>query len=159
MSATQFINEIKYNDAGLLHKCAFDDNIDAVVALSALPYFSEVVDHMVDGWTPLHAACAVSNRTHLDMIKLLVDNGADITKQKEEDGLSAIHFAASNNDVHLLDYILETAGPGVVLQENHEGWTPAHFACFLQNFDALNLLLENGADLAKCNENGYSAFD
>ena len=73
--------------------------------------------------------------------------------------MSAIHFAASNNDVHLLDYIIETAGKSVVLLENNEGWTASHFASFLNNFDSLNLLLENGADLGSLNANGYSALD
>jgi ankyrin repeat protein len=31
--------------------------------------------------------------------------------------------------------------------KTQDGWTPAHLASFLNNFDALNLLLENGADL------------
>ena len=60
--------------------------------------------------------------------------------------MSAVHFAASNNDVHFLDYIIENVGHEAILQMNNEGWTPAHFASFLNNFDALNLLLENGAD-------------
>ena len=82
MTATQFINEVKFNDeAGLLHKCAVDDNIDAMAALTALPYLSEVVDSPNEsGWSPLHCACIISNRTHLDLIKLLVDNGASLTK-------------------------------------------------------------------------------
>ena len=82
MTATQFTNEVKFNEeAGLLHKCAIDDNIDAMAALTALPYFSEVVDAPNDsGWSPLHCACIISNRTHLDLIKLLVENGASLTK-------------------------------------------------------------------------------
>jgi hypothetical protein len=42
---------------------------------------------------------------------------------------------------------------------NNEGWTPAHFAGFLNNFDALNLLIENGAELNIKNKNGLSTFD
>jgi len=30
---------------------------------------------------------------------------------------------------------------------NKEGWTPAHLAGFLNNYDSLNLLIEYGADL------------
>jgi len=74
----------------------------------------------------------------------MVENGADILKPKRTDGLSSVHFAASNNDVHLLDFILSHADSDANV-ENHEGWTPAHFAGFLNNFDALNLLIENGA--------------
>ena len=42
---------------------------------------------------------------------------------------------------------------------NNEGWTPGHFAGFLNNFDSLNLLIENGADLRLKNRNGLSCFD
>lgn len=35
----------------------------------------------------------------------MIENGADLLQAKRDDGLTAVHFAASNNDVHLLDYI------------------------------------------------------
>lgn len=80
----------------------------------------------------------------------MVENGANILKPKRSDGLTSIHVAASNNDVHLLDYILcgDMKNENVkfaVNNVNKEGWTPAHLAGFLNNFDALNLLIENGA--------------
>ena len=82
MNSKQFLNEIKYSDeVGLLHKCAMEDNFDAMSALSALPYFAEIVDeNNASGWSPLHCACIISNRTHLDLIKLLVANGANLSK-------------------------------------------------------------------------------
>ena len=68
--------------------------------------------------------------------------------------MSVIHIAASNNDIQMLDFFLEsTTNPEndeqcpLVDIRNNENWTPAHFASFLNNFDALNLLLQYGADL------------
>ena len=91
----------------------------------------------------------------------MVENGADLQKAKRNDGLLPIHFAASNNDVHLLEYILEQAenAKTAANMTNEEGWTPGHFAGFLNNFDSLNLLIENGADLRLKNRNGLSCFD
>ena len=88
------------------------------------------------------------------MIKLLVDNGANILKAKK-DGLTSMHFAASNNDIHFLDYILSEADNAekVANIQTVDGWTPAHYAGFLGNFDSLNLLLERGADLSHRNVN------
>ena len=108
MSAKQFINEVKEDDINILHHCAINDNYDAMAALCALPYFSEVVNDNsnADGWTPILSASASSNATDLRLIKLMVDNGADINKSRKKDGLMTIHFAASNNDVHLVDFIL-----------------------------------------------------
>ena len=42
--------------------------------------------------------------------------------------------------------------------KNKEGWTPAHFAGFLNNFDAMNLLLEHGADLSSKNSNQLTTY-
>ena len=82
-------------------------------------------------------------------------------KGKKNDGLAPVHFAASNNDVHLLDYIITSVeNPKFVSNlTNNEGWSPAHFAGFLNNFDALNLLIENGAELTAKNKNGLSILD
>lgn len=149
MSPQQFINEVKEDDINLLHHCAVKDNYDALAALCALPYFAEVINDNSNeaGWTPLLTACAQSNKSDLRLIKLMVDNGATLLKAKKDDGLMSIHFAASNNDVHLLDYILNSVdNPSSIANlANNEGWTASHFAGFLNNFDSLNLLIENGA--------------
>ena len=63
--------------------------------------------------------------------------------------MTALHMAESINDVHVVDYIINYVEEPkrVVNVANDEGWTPSHFAGFLNNFDSLNLLLEAGADL------------
>ena len=60
MQPKQFINEVRQDDINILHHCAVQDNYDALAALAALPYFSEVIndDQNEDGWTPLLTACA-----------------------------------------------------------------------------------------------------
>lgn len=40
------------------------------------------------------------------MVRFLVDNGAHLLKPKK-DGMTILHIAASNNDVHILDYALQ----------------------------------------------------
>ena len=138
-----------------------DHNVDALIAMSALPYFPEIINNDANeaGWTPMLMACINSNQSDLTCIKLLSESGASLTHQKKANGMGPIHFAASNNDVHLLDYIIDTEGESIVAQENNEGWTPTDYACFLNNFDAVNLLMEKGANLSKTNQSGYSAFD
>ena len=108
MKPAQFINEVKEDDINLLHHVATHDNFDALAALCALPYFQEVVNDDTNeaGWTPLLTASAKSAKSDLRLIKLLVENGASLHKAKRDDGLAPVHFAASNNDIHLLDYIL-----------------------------------------------------
>ena len=70
-------------------------------------------------------------------------------------------MAATINDVHVVDFILnsvEDPNRAVNIATN-EGWTPSHFAGFLNNFDSLNLLLEHGSDLGKESNVGMSVVD
>ena len=85
---------------------------------------------------------------------MLVLNGADITKAKKKDGTTCLHIAAGTNDIHLMDYIIRSLASKkeLINRRNNEGWIPAHIAGFLNNFDSLNLLLENGADLLAKND-------
>ncbi len=59
-------------------------------------------DSNSDGWTPLLWAAQKSN---LEIVQELIAYGASATKAKK-DGISLLHMAASNNDVHLLDYAI-----------------------------------------------------
>lgn len=87
-------------------------------------------------------------------MQLLVQNGADLTKAKRKDGTTCLHIAASTNDIHLMDFIFKNlpSKKEMVNRKNSEGWIPAHMAAFLNNFDSLNLLIENGADIMQKND-------
>jgi len=68
--------------------------------------------------------------------------------------MTALHIAAGSNDIHLLDFLLTELGEDAkrhVNIGNNEGWTPMHMACFLNNFDTVNLLLEHGGEMDKTN--------
>ena len=60
MSPQQFIKEVREDDINILHHCCVHDNVDAMSALTALPFYSEVIndDQNEAGWTPLLTACA-----------------------------------------------------------------------------------------------------
>ena len=89
----------------MLHVACIDQDIDFIRQLQReLPYFNEIVDDDSngDGWTPLLWAAQKSN---LEIVQELVAYGATVSKTKK-DGISVLHMAASNNDIHLLDYIV-----------------------------------------------------
>ena len=103
-----FITEVREDDINIVHHCTISGNFEALKALSTLPYFGYVINDNSNeaGWTPLLSACAAQeSSSDMRLVKLLVENGADILMAKLDDGLAPIHFAASNNDLHLLDYI------------------------------------------------------
>ena len=71
----------------------------------------------------------------------------------KKDGITVLHIAAGNNDIHLLDYAIKIKSTKSIDLPNEEGWTPAHFAAFLGNMDSLNLLIEAGCDLSRKHNN------
>lgn len=73
----------------------------------------------------------------------------------------AIHIAASSRDPRSLDALLkhhQEKGFFDINSRNDDGWSAIHFASCLNNFDAVNLLLESGADLANKDKGKLNAY-
>ena len=68
-------------------------------------------------------------------------------------------MAASNNDIHMLDFFINRESRIDLKVKNEDGWTPTHMAGFLNNFDALNLLIEKGASISTKNNNNLTCFE
>ena len=79
--------------------------------------------------------------------------------QVKKDKMGLLHIAASNNDIHMIDFATKLGAFPTVDVKNAEGWTPTHLACFLNNFDALNILIERGADISLKHNEGLSAYE
>lgn len=124
-----------------------------------LEYFEEIVNQNSElngGWTPLLWA---SQKCNVELAQILVENGA-ATNIPKSDGFNILHISASNNDIHMLDYFLQQEDIGIdVNAMNKDGWTPAHLAGFLNNFDSLNLLMENGADVCAKQGNNLKVYE
>ena len=89
---------------------------------------------------------------------MLVEGGASVMEPMDQ-GVTVFHLAAANNDCNILDLAISQQEHINLDIKTDEGWTPAQHAGFMANFDALNLLLENGADLYSVNKSGLSIFD
>ena len=70
-----------------------------------LPYFEEVVNENdnEEGWTPLLFSVKNAN---LQMTQFLVESGAQ-TNVAKGSGDTILHYAASNNDLRMLDYVVK----------------------------------------------------
>ncbi|MBP7283433.1 MAG: ankyrin repeat domain-containing protein [Leptospiraceae bacterium] len=92
--------------------------------------------------TPLLIAAGDNN---LEMVKLLVEAGADVNRKHKETGKNALIQAASNGHLDILRYLL--ARPGVLVNaKDKEGKTALIHAVFNARKDAVNLLLDNKAN-------------
>jgi ankyrin repeat protein len=76
----------------------------------------------------------------------LIEQGASPLIPKAN-GLTIYHFAAANNDLLMLDYLMKLNRHFHIDIKNSEGKTPASLASYFGHMDCINLLLENGADL------------
>lgn len=89
------------------------------------------------------------NQYVMQMIKLLVENGADVNKTNYKGkGLTALHVAAQHtikgDSLEPIKYLLEKgANPN---SQNFKGATPLFFAQYAGNDEVIKLLIEAGAD-------------
>ena len=149
----RLFKDLTENDMSILHRAAHDGNLECVSVLQDLPYFSQVVNDNSNEqkFAPIHWAAVKSDYT---LLRFLHKRGADLMQPKK-DGMTVLHIAASQNDVHVLDYALQNLDGSSVDMKNNEGWTSAHLASFLGNMDSLNLLIEYGASLYETHKDNY----
>uniref|UniRef100_A0A667YM70 Uncharacterized protein n=1 Tax=Myripristis murdjan TaxID=586833 RepID=A0A667YM70_9TELE len=92
---------------------------------------------------------------HLEVVKLLVDSGAEVDC-KDKKAYTPLHAAASSGMSSTVHYLL---GLGVQINEvNAYGNTPLHVACYNGQDVVVNELIEAGACVNQVNERGFSAL-
>ncbi|XP_008546906.1 putative ankyrin repeat protein RF_0381 [Microplitis demolitor] len=110
----------------------------------------------LNGVTALQVA-AIANS--LEMVKLLVDHGADVNAhcKNRGDGYSALHYAAMNNNSAMIEFLL-SKGARVDIKSNNEK-TILHFAIGTKDKDIVKRLLDAGADVnIKSNTNYFDGI-
>lgn len=101
---------------------------------------------------------AVIQKNH-DLIKLLLEHGADVNLQCERNW-TALHFAAQNYDLVASKLLIQN-GANVNAQDDYGNSviSKAVFNCRNNGGELIKLLLENGADINVRNQSGISALD
>ena len=87
------------------------------------------------GWTALHWA-AYYNR--LKIVKILIDAGADVNIQNEEED-TPLHIATRWCNIKTIKLLLDSGAD--VNIKNKKGWTPLHSTLAIEYLDKLTLLL------------------
>ena len=90
---------------------------------------------------------------HAALAKTLIDKGADVNKT----GWTPLHYAATKGHVGIIKMLLEKYA--YIDAESPNQTTPLMMAAMYGTFDAVRLLVEEGADVLLRNEQGLTALD
>ena len=118
-------------------------DIEHLVQMNAL-------DYTFDGNTPLIVAVL---RNNLDMVKVLLDKGADLSVATNE-GFTPLMFAVQNNNLDMVKVLLDKGAD--LSAANNQGFTPLMFAVLRNNLDMVKVLLDKGADLSVATNEGFT---
>ena len=103
------------------------------------------------GYTAIHYA---SFRGNIDIIELLIQNGADFLV-KSPKGLNVLHLAAQGDRPDSLIYFKEKYKLDIC-ERDLNGSTPLHWASFVGSDNILNFLLSWNIDINVQENMGYT---
>jgi ankyrin repeat protein len=116
--------------------------LSALLLVAAAPAESPVAD--------------AAQRGDAEAVRSLLRQGAD-ANAPQPDGLTALHWAALNNDVEVVG-LLAYAGAAMEPRTRVGGYTPLHLASRSGNANAVGALLEAGADPNTFTTTGVTAL-
>jgi len=136
-----------------LFRAISENNIEAV---------SQLLDKHPDwinadkfwGDTPLHTAVQVAN---LDIIKLLINRGADVNEVKDF-GVTPLHIAVYNNNIEIAKLLLNS-GADINSIGYRQDYTPLHIAICGHNMEMIKFLIQNNADLSIKDGKGRTSIE
>ncbi|KAL6635599.1 ankyrin repeat-containing domain protein [Neocallimastix sp. 'constans'] len=97
----------------------------------------------------------VKLRGNKNLVKYLVEHGADINKEYEY-GTTVLFNACRNRNKDLVEYLVEHGAD--INKENKYGETALLIACGSGNIDLVKYLVEHGVDINKKNKYGEIAL-
>lgn len=92
-------------------------------------------------WSALDKAIQINR---LDIVKLLVDNGANINAQ-DKAGVSALYLAIQEETTEIVRYLIES-GADVHLRDE-DGWSAIHYAIHREDQALIEIVLTQDIDL------------
>lgn len=104
-----------------------------------------------DGWTPLQVCCFKGFKETAE--HLLAFGKVSVEAIIESDGSNALCKACLHGDLALVQMLIRH-GANVDAQTLMKN-TPLHYSCWDRKYDVVSALLNAGADINKCNVDGY----
>jgi len=104
-------------------------------------------------WKPLHYA---ANGGHSEIVEWLLQHGADVNKEREDDDCTPLYLSASKGNLEIMKLLIKKGAD--INKTNKYGWTPLNSAAENGHLEVVKLLIENGADIHKSSKYGWTPF-
>ncbi|WP_342273365.1 ankyrin repeat domain-containing protein [Spiroplasma endosymbiont of Acasis viretata] len=133
-------NEKKYIDILLIYFSKYND----ILSFKWLNENFKIDSNIEDKETfcsPLYYAV---NNNNIEIVKLLLENDADINEQ-DINGSTPLHWAIECNNIEIVKLLLENDAD--INEQDINGCAPLHWAIECNNIEIVKLLLENDADI------------
>ena len=118
----------------LCQECGVDANCNTSETLEKQPR---------KGITPLEWA---ARKGHAEVVKALLDNGADANVSRHVDGVTPLYIAAQNGNTKVVKLLLDNKAD-VNASRHTDGVTPLYIAALCGHTEVVKLLLDNKADV------------
>ncbi|VDI25203.1 Hypothetical predicted protein [Mytilus galloprovincialis] len=123
-----------------------------------IPMIYWCINHGVDvnkcGNNELTPLCIAAARGWTEIVRLLLDLGADYNKCENDIGCSPVLLACSEGHTEIVRMLLDI---GADYNEcDNDGWSPVKSACSEGHTEIVTMLLDIGADYNKCDNDGWS---
>ena len=157
------INQVKelltsHNDIrDAINKCVYNNGFGGTLAaihLAVEGMHKEVCQFLLsngastsvtdsEGYSPIHIACNVGN---VDVLNLLLDNGADPESLVERIGSTTLHEAVCSGSLEIVEALLDRiSNKDLVNHQDTKGWSPLHYACQYGHNKIVKVLLAHKA--------------
>ena len=141
------------NGYTILHKSVFNDDIETTtliinevkkrVGMNSKDSLSKFINEKTnEGLTALHYAAYKGN---IPLLQLLIKNGASVDAVTNL-GKNVIHMAAEGNQPSMMIYLISKEHQSSQSVDEN-GSTPLHWACYAGAEEAVNFLLNLGANI------------
>jgi len=101
---------------------------------------------------------ALRQRVSCDIVRILIDNGADID-YLSHDGVSVLDEAIIFANMDILAYLTEEKNLDITQTKRKSGFTPFMQACCYSKLEVAEFIIKQGIDIDEKDKMGMSALD